>query len=299
MTTSALLTVKDAMLRSAAWLQERGCESARLDAEVLLGHVLGMRRLDLYLDYARPLDEAERDAYREALRRRGGGEPVAYITGTREFFALPFRVSPAVLVPRPETELLVERALALISEMPGETVRIADIGTGSCAIAVAIAHEEPRARVLATDVSPEALEVARDNAEANGVSDGIRFEQADLLSNGGELFDLIVSNPPYVSERDRPTLSRDVRDYEPEGALFSGEDGLDCIRRIVAMAPARLRPGGWLAMEIGYDQADAVRELLRADGRYDETEIERDYQGIERIVSARCRDANQAGEVKT
>jgi release factor glutamine methyltransferase len=283
-----MLTIRDALARSSEWLAERGTETSRLDAEVLLGHVLGMQRLDLYLAWDRPLSNDEKDRYRECLRRRAAHEPVAYITGTREFYSIAFRVSPSVLIPRPDTEHLVARALEILKTFPSDqSSLVADIGTGSGAIAIAVASHCPSARFIATDISPDALDVARCNAERLGLDNRIRFIEADLLEGVEETFDLVVSNPPYIAETDRPTLAPDVRDFEPSGALFSGPDGLDAIRRLIPAVAERLRPGGWLAMEVGAGQSQLVANLLDVDGRYEPAVIALDYAKIERVVSAK------------
>jgi release factor glutamine methyltransferase len=313
------LIIKDILAKSAQWLAAKGNDTARLDAEVLLAHVLKMRRLDLYMKWDRPLDETEKNAYRDLLKRRAEHEPVAYLTGTREFFSLDFCVTPDVLIPRPETELLVEKALALsgyeegpkakrqLEWTPGESaadsqkhaspeealpaapsnpgLRIADVGVGSGAIAVALASKLPEAHIVATDVSPTALDMAKKNAEANQVR--VDFRQTSLLDGIAELFDLVVSNPPYIPETDRATLPSDVVRYEPAGALFGGQDGLDVIRQLIPAAADRLKPGGWLLMEIGNGQGKAVLELLESDGRFEEAAIALDYNERERIASAR------------
>jgi release factor glutamine methyltransferase len=333
-----LLTIRDVLGRSAQWLAEKGIEASRLDAEVLLAHTLGMSRLNLYLAWDRPLDEKEKEDYRELLKRRAAREPVAYITGKKEFYSLEFRVTRDVLIPRPETELLVGLALRQVRgtkehelgrvdgvdtvdgvdgegkademksedhETSGENgrdeptaedkskdaiaeriIRIADVGTGSGAIAVTLAKELPGARITATDTSEAALAVARDNAEAHGVSERADFRHVSFLEGVEGSFDLIVSNPPYVAERDRASLPTDVAQYEPAQALFAGEDGLDVIRALIARAAERLLPGGALLMEIGAGQAAAVRDLLAADGRYEPAAFHQDFRGIERVASA-------------
>ena len=287
MPTSTSLIIKEALLRSATWLKEKGCEAARLDAELLLAHVLGLNRLGLYLNWDRPLAADEMDRYRDLLKRRAQHEPVAYIIGQKEFFGLAFRVSPAVLIPRPETELLVERAIALAREADRADPRAADVGVGSGAIAVTLAREWPQGRVIATDPSAAALEVARANAETHGVADRIEFRDSAFLDGVAGEVDLVVSNPPYVARRDRAALPPDVGLFEPACALFGGEDGLDVIRGLIPRAAEKTRLGGWLVMEMGAGQADAVRQLIAADGRYEPAETIRDHQGIERVVSAR------------
>lgn len=293
MADSSPLQIKEAMLRSADYLARQGIETARLDAEVLLGNVLRMSRLELYMAWDRPLDEAEKADYRAALKRRAAFEPVAYITGRREFFSLEIEVTPDVLIPRPETELLVERALEIAKECASEAPRVADIGTGSGAIAIAMARNDPRLVVEATDISQPALEIARANARRHKVEDRVHLAQASFFNGSSTTLDIVVSNPPYVPERDRPDLPRDVADYEPASALFAGEDGLDAIRQLLALAPERLRPGGAIVFEIGQGQALEVERLLETDGRYESIRIHPDYSDIPRVATARRRQDSQ------
>jgi release factor glutamine methyltransferase len=221
--------------------------------------------------------------YYVLLERRLAGEPMQYITGETEFYGLPFQVNRSVLIPRPETEHLVEKVLALAAGF--EKPRILDVGTGSGAIAVALAHELPEAQVAAIDLSAAALAVARGNAERNGVAGRIRFVEGDLLAPfAGEQFEIVVSNPPYVAESDRAQLDVEVRDYEPGLALFAG-NGLDVYRRLIPDARAALAAGGFLALEIGYGQDEAVAGLL-AEAGFKQIEFTADLQGIPRVASA-------------
>lgn len=258
-----------------------------LDAQVLLTHVLHKDRAWLIAHGDDALAREQSDAFHALAARRRDGEPVAYLTGIREFWGLPLVVSPAVLIPRPETETLVELAL---SRLPGDRdVGVLDLGTGSGAIALAIAHERPRARILATDVSADALAVARENARRLDLGH-VGFAQSDWYVNvppgwNGALFDLIASNPPYVAAQDPHLREGDLR-FEPAAALASGGDGLDAIRRIVAGAPQRLVPGGTLAVEHGHDQAERVRALFAAAGLIDLVDA-RDLAGIPRVVAGR------------
>ncbi|MEO1172389.1 MAG: peptide chain release factor N(5)-glutamine methyltransferase [Myxococcota bacterium] len=264
----------DAILRvTKDFFAAKGIESARLDAELLLCHVTGLQRVQLYTHYDRPLSDAERDAYRELVRRRGTLEPVAYILGEREFYGRPFIVRPGVLVPRPETEHLVDSVLEWARG--AEPVRIADVGTGTGCIAVTLACELPAAQVVATDVEETALALAIENAAANGVSDRTEWLRRDLLPDGN--YDAIVSNPPYIPEGD-PRVAAGVHHHEPASALYSGPDGLDVIRRLVAQAPSQLRPHGLLAFEIGAGQVRAVSDMLP------EVRFVEDLQGISRIA---------------
>jgi len=243
-------------------------------------HVLGRDRAYLLTHPETILSPEQAALYEEWLSRRARHEPVQYIIGEQEFFGLKFRVTPDVLIPRPETEHLVEGALACIERE--STPRIADIGTGSGAIAVALAHALPNAQVTALDNSPAALAVARGNAGMHGVGERIRFIESDLLTAvHGEHFDMIVSNPPYVAAGEE--LEAQVRDYEPPSALFAGEDGLDIYRRLIPQAFAALKPGGWLLLEIGYGQRDALAQLL---SQWTSLSFIADLQGIPRVACA-------------
>ena len=242
--------------------------SPRLDAEVLTMHVTGLSRTQLITHGTAPLAPEQQGMLDQLLARRARGEPVAYLTGEREFWSLPLHVTPDVLIPRPETELLVERALALLPADAALT--IADLGTGSGAIALALAHERPRCRIIATDASAAALAVARANAARLNLAN-VEFRQGEWLAAlDHERMDLIVSNPPYIALTDPHLLEGDVR-FEPRAALVSGPDGLDAIGRIAREAPAHLKPGGWLLLEHGFDQPDAVRSILARHGFQDIT----------------------------
>jgi len=258
--------------------------SARLDAEVLLMHVSGLSRAQLVSHDEQTLPAATRERFAALIARRRAGEPVAYLTGEREFWSLPLKVTPAVLVPRPETELLVERALELIP--PDAAWLVADLGTGSGAIALALAHERPKLHIIATEKSGEALAVARDNAARLGLGN-IEFRQGDWLAPlENERFDFIVSNPPYVPEDDPHRVQPDLQ-FEPSLAIVGGLDGLAAIRHIAAGARSHLKPGGWLLLEHGYDQGEAAAEILRAAG-YAEVAGGRDLAGHERAVAGRA-----------
>lgn len=255
----------------------------RVDAEALLLHVLEKPRSWLIAHDTDVLDAQVIAAYEALIARRAAGEPVAYITGHRGFWSLELEVTPATLIPRPETELLVELALRHLP--PGQALHIADLGTGSGAIALAIAHERPQAQVSAVDVSADALDVARRNAQRLGISN-IRFLQGSWMTPlSGESFAMIVSNPPYIEASDPHLEQGDLR-FEPASALASGEDGLDAIRQIVAAAPAHLQPGGWLLMEHGWDQGPPVRALLATAG-YVEVDTVRDLEGRDRVSGGR------------
>jgi release factor glutamine methyltransferase len=257
-------------------------ERARADAELLLLYLIEQDRAFLIAHPEKVLTAAGAVRYYALIERRAGGEPVQYITGEQEFYGLPFRVTPDVLIPRPETEHLVAKALALAAGFAHP--RIVDVGTGSGVIAVALAHNLAEARITAVDVSEAALEIARGNAERNGVSERILFMQSDLLAAvAGERFEIVVSNPPYVPTADRDSLSVEVRDHEPALALFAGEDGLDVYRRLIPAAFAALEVGGFLVLEIGYGQSEAVTALL-ADAGFTRIEFVPDLQGIPRVA---------------
>ncbi|WP_374583446.1 peptide chain release factor N(5)-glutamine methyltransferase [Pseudoduganella sp.] len=253
-----------------------------VDQRILVCHALGISRTALITQTERALSAEEAASVAALLQRRADGEPVAYIVGQREFFGLPFETTPAVLIPRPDTELLVELAL---ERLPPRG-KVLDMGTGSGAIAVAIAHNRPDADVTALDVSNDALAVAARNAQRNGAR--VRFLHSDWYGAvAGEQFDLIVSNPPYIADGDRHLSEGDLR-FEPSGALTDFADGLSALRTIVAGAPAHLAPGSWLLMEHGYDQAAAVRGLLAGAG-YTEVQSWQDLAGIERVSGGRTR----------
>jgi len=258
-------------------------DRAHLDAEFLLLHLLGKNRAWLFSHQDEEFGGCTAIRYASLLDRRAKGEPIQYITGECEFYGLPFRVTPDVLIPRPETEHLVEAAITLANQH--NLLRIVDVGTGSGILAIALAHHLPAARVTASDLSTSALVLAEENARHNGVA--IRFVHGDLLAPlAGEQFDLIVSNPPYISTADRTSLSIEVRDYEPATALFAGNDGLAFYRRLIPAAFAALIPGGFLALEIGFGQSPAVQAILSAAGFVD-TESTLDLQKIPRVLSAR------------
>ncbi len=254
-------------------------ESARLDAEVLLAHVLGKPRSYLVAWPARALEAQAGDYYRTLLEARADGRPVAYLVGEREFFSLRLSVDEHTLIPRPETELLVELAADLARRHGAR--RILDLGTGSGAIALALAHADPRRSITASDVSAPALQRAGDNARRLGCA-GVRFVLSDWYAAIDERFEIIVANPPYVASTD-PHLARGDLRYEPRLALDGGADGLDCLRVIVAGAPAHLLPGGWLAVEHGFDQAAAVRSLFEAAG-FERLRSARDLAGQDRAT---------------
>lgn len=282
-------TIRELLAATRPWLEKKGVESARLDAELLVAHALGMKRLDLYIDLDRPLSDDEITRIRALVVRRGQREPVAQILGERELYGLSFLVTPDVLVPRPETEHLIEVALA---RFPADTAgRFVDACTGSGCVAITLLRERPLLRAVATDVSAPALEVARRNAERHGVIDRLALRQGDLLAPcAGETFDFIVANPPYIQERERTFLEPEVRDHEPGLALFGeGEDGLGHHRRILAAAAALLQPSGalegrapFVALEIGAGQGALCRALAPAG--FAECTLEKDLAGLDRVA---------------
>jgi release factor glutamine methyltransferase len=262
-------------------------DQAAIDAEILARHVLGQDRATYLARRDEPIPDDDSCRLEAMVRRREGREPVAYILGEREFWGLSFLVSPAVLIPRPETEAIVERALALMNDAR-RAWRLADVGTGSGCLAVALAHERGNATVIATDISEPALGVAAANALRHGVDSRIRLIRTSLLDDVPGPFDLIVANPPYVPAGPREGLQPDVRDYEPETAVFGhGADGLDEVRLLLTQTPERLAPGGWLLMEFGFGQGDAVRSAVNAVPELRLMEVLRDLQGHERTLVAR------------
>lgn len=272
------------------YLKRNAADSPRLDAELLLAHARGCQRIDLYTAFDSEVSDDVRSTFRELVKRRAAGTPVAYLVGKREFYSLSFQVTPDVLIPRPETEFLVIAALDEIKRLgPNRTPAVVDVGTGSGAIAIAIARHAPAARVTAIDISPAALKVAQANAAAHQVSERIEFLVGDLLAAlpAGELFDIIVSNPPYVSEAELAGLAREVKDHEPRLALIAGATGTEVIARLIPQAADRLRPDGLLVMEISPMLDRPVHELIAADGRFEPATTAKDLAGLSRVVKAR------------
>jgi len=283
------MTVHEHVAAARERLREAGLRptEAELSARALAQHALGWNTTQLLADGRGAAPTGFDAAYAGLVARRARREPLAYIVGRREFWGLSFEVSPAVLIPRPETELLVEAVLQRFPD--GAAFDIADVGTGSGCVAIAIAHERHAATVTATDISEEALAVASRNAAALGVAGHVRFVAGDLLAPLTGLFDVIAANPPYVVDRSRPALQPEVRDHEPDVALFGGGDGLQLIERLVNGAPALLREGGWLMFEFGYGQDLEVEELLARSPELTFVELRRDLQGIARTAIAQKR----------
>lgn len=265
---------------SAGYLGDKGCSSPRLDAELLLGHVLGLDRLDLYLNLDKPLNDAEVDEYRGLIGRRGQRIPVAYLTGAREFYSLPLGVTGDVLIPRPETEFLVDKVLEMLE--PGVSVEILELGTGSGAVAVALAYQDPNIKVTATDISPQALQVAKNNAARLEVEGQIKFLESDLFANVAAKYTVICSNPPYIPRGEMEHLPPEVK-REPHAALDGGLDGLDFYRRILDQAPSFLERPGFVVVEIGWNQGREIRDLAEQAG-LGWLETQKDYAGQDRVV---------------
>ncbi len=277
------MQLKQALAAAVDRLEAAEVGSPRLNAEVLLMFVLGVNRAYLYAHPERVLTSEEDDRYEEVLAQRATGRPSQYITGHQEFWGLDFVVSPAVLIPRPETEHLVETVLELAQQHTFR--RVADIGTGSGCIAVALAKEFPQAEFTAVDLSRDALEIARANAARHQMERRISFLESDLLEKlPKNHFDLVVSNPPYVGENERDKVQKQVRDFEPKMAVFSGSEGLDIYKRLIPQAHAALVPGGWVVMEMGFSVEERVRALLAG---WEDVRVTHDLQGIPRVIAAR------------
>jgi len=275
------------------YLRQHGAESPQLDAQLLLAHARRCRRIELFTSYHEVAEDGVRERFRDLVRQRAAGRPVAYLTGTREFYSLEFQVTPDVLIPRPETEFVVLALLDLVTSRrdPSIPLAIADVGTGSGILAVCAARRLPQARVWAIDNSPQALAVARENGRRHDVADRVEFCTSDLLTalDPDLKFDFVLSNPPYVSEAEYARLPRDVHDYEPRSALVAGPTGVEVIARLVPQAAARLRSGGWLVMEVSPMIEPAVRELIARDERYEACSTIPDLAGHPRVVRAAIR----------
>ena len=310
------MDTRAALKEGMAQLRAAQIPSHTLATELLLMHALGRDRAWMYSHPEEPLDPAATEKFLALIARRAAGEPVQYLTGKQEFWGLEFEVTPAVLIPRPETEHVMEVALARLGERgikihmdtgaPRETLRVADVGTGSGCLAVALAWELPHAEIFATDISAPALEVARRNAERHGVTDRIHFLQCDLLTGleqidsssegarhaapasraAGSSFDLIVSNPPYIPRSEAAHLQREVRDHEPHSALFGGPTGVEIYQRLIDQAHGLLRDRGILVLELGHDSAEHVRGIFDAQAAWTKVAITMDLAGIPRVLAA-------------
>jgi len=283
------------------YLTNKGVNSPRLSAELLLSHVLGMKRIELYTQFDKPVSKQQLDKLHELVKRAGQHEPIAYLTGKAEFYSLQLEVSPDCMIPRPETELLVERAIEFLRKRPGIQF-VCDLCTGCGCIAVAIAKNTPGAQIIATDISDAALRVAAANVEKFQLKDKIELLHGDLFDpimpeldveklvpDSDRGFDLIVCNPPYVSCSEFEKLDKNIKDYEPKPALLAGEDGLDIYRRIFEKVDQFLKPDAALMLEIGFAQGHVVKELLEKAGSFAEIKIEKDYNKNDRIAIARKR----------
>ena len=298
MSTASPWTVGRLLQWTADYLKGRGAESPRLDAEILLAEALGCQRIQLYTTFEDVPSEEKRTAFRELVRQRAEGTPVAYLVGRREFYSLSFKVGPCVLIPRPESELIVVTLLDLAKQLPSPSgrgaggegpLRIADVGTGSGILAVTLAKHLPAARVVATDTSKAALEIAAENARRHGVAERVQWIECDLLAGIGAepTFDFIVSNPPYVSTAEYEKLPRDVKDFEPREALLAGSKGTELIERLIVQAAERLRPGGHVLIEISPMIHAAVQALLAAAPGLQPGPTVKDLARLPRVVQAR------------
>ena len=266
------------------YLSDNGSDSSRLDTEILLAEVLGCERIMLYTRFEEDPGEQIRSKFRELVKRRAAGCPVAYLVGHKEFFSLKFKVTTDTLIPRPDTEDAVQAILDLAKNNPSQVNTIADVGTGSGILAVTLAKELQDCRFLATDISEAALAVAQENAHSHGVINRIKFRVGDLcIPLQGQTYDIIVSNPPYISETEIEECSRDIRDYEPQLALVSGPTGMEIYQRLVPEAQPLLNPGGWLVLETSPMLAPTLKETLEKQG-YQNVDIKQDYTGNPRIV---------------
>ena len=292
MTDGEPWTINRLLTWTASYFSDNGSETPRLDAEVLLSHALGCQRIDLYARFDQTPNAEQLAEFRAWVKRRAGGEPVAYLVGEKEFYSLSFSVNHHVLIPRPETEGLVMETIDRIPAGNGQPIRIADVGTGSGIIAVTLAKHVTHAQIVALEISEAALDVARTNAERHGVADRIDFRISDLMAEAtGDAFDIIVSNPPYIGLQERDELPLSVREFEPETALFAGPNGTDTIARLIDQAATRLREGGYLLMEISPNIRAAVVELVAQCGSFDPAEVKKDMAGLDRIIIARCKSS--------
>ena len=287
----------------AGYLADKGIDSPRLSAEMLLSHVVGLKRIELYTQFDKPVTKQQLDELHNLTERAGRHEPIAYLTGKTEFYCLELQVSPDCVIPRPETELLVERAIEFLRAHTGRQL-VCDLCTGSGCIAIALARNYPDASIIATDISDSALAIAAKNIEKHQVKDRIKLLCGDLFDplvpqldveklvlDSDRGFDLIVCNPPYVSAPEFEKLDRNVKDYEPKLALFAGVDGLDVYRRIIEKADPFLKPDAALMLEVGYRQGQAIRELLEKANCFAEITIEKDHHNNDRIAIAKKRKA--------
>jgi release factor glutamine methyltransferase len=286
-------TIKELLLVTADYLKKKDIDSPRLTSEILLAHQLDIDRVTLYLNFDQPLTEKELSGYRTLIKRRIKHEPLQYITGTQEFWSLDFVVNSQVLIPRPETELLVELTIKLLKDLPileNHTPNILDLGTGCGPIAVSLAKEARKTIIWATDISAEALKLAHFNAERHGVTDKIRFIQGNLwepLMDLGMTFDIVLSNPPYIAPKEFNNLSPEVRDYEPRLALDGREGGMHFIEKIISEAPTFMNPGAWIILEMAPGQTGKALSLIGKIKEYSEKSRIKDYSHLYRVVMAK------------
>jgi release factor glutamine methyltransferase len=281
------MTVHDILNDATKALEAADIPSARLDAEVLLSFCLGCDRLEFYKNPVMTISETQLTAFRNLIARRLQWEPVAYITGNKEFWSFTLEVNSSVLIPRPDTEIIVEEALNIYRNFTSLPVRILDIGTGSGAIALALAREITGAKVVVTDISIAALNLAQKNAATLGLKEKIDFRQGNLFEPVDGLFDIIVSNPPYIAAKEYEELPVSVKAFEPREALFAGESGLGFYEKLIYQAAGFLQKNGWLLLEIGAKQEADIRRIMEASGCYDSIEMRRDYAGLPRVIKAR------------
>jgi len=289
MTAEETWTIHRLLNWTREFFQKKGIEKPQLEAEILLAHAMNIRRIELYTAFETEPTEVQRTIFRDFVKRRGSGEPTAYLTGSKEFYSLLFKVDRNVLIPRPETEDLVLQTLDRLKTYPeGSAPVIADVGTGSGIIAVTLAKHLPKhlaaAKIIALDISSAALSVARNNAGLHGVAERIEFRQSDLLAQVSETLAIVVSNPPYISQSEFEALPTDVKMFEPKEALLAGVRGVDVIERLIPQAAEHLQPSGHLLMEVSPMIAESVAELLRG---WDDTQILPDSAGRQRIVCGR------------
>jgi len=287
MISNLLMNIREILNRATAQLNKAGSTSPRLDAEILLAASLNADRLELYKNPEKCPAEEESGRFARWLARREQGEPVAYIVGVKEFWSLSFEVNREVLIPRPETEILVEEALQAVKELGLSAPAILEIGTGSGAIIVALARELPGAHLTATDISAAALDLARRNACRHGLEGRIEFLCGSFFEPVSGIFDIVVANPPYIPVTEFAGLPRGVKEYEPSLALLAGEEGTACHREIIAGSSGYLRKGGWLVMEMGAGQGERIARILREAAVFGEIAVRCDYGGAERVIKAR------------
>lgn len=279
-----MITVLEAIRLSTEYLEKKKIDSPRINAELLLAHIIGCKRLDLYLAFDRPLTEPELNIYRGLIKRRASYEPLQYIIGTVEFYGLVFKVTPSVLIPRPETELLVEKIIKELSDK--EQLNILEIGCGSGNIAISLAYHLKQAQIITTDISDAALNLAKENSQKLGVAERISFIRHNILTDDllrFSMFDLVVSNPPYVSLQSYSSLQKEILDFEPRLAVTDESDGLTFYRIISEKVSGNIKKGGKLFFEISHGQCDDVKSIMTKNN-FSKIEVIKDYQNIERIV---------------